>query len=119
MNVSTWGMFTAEHLFSLMLKSKESFGGVPACHSFQQQVLQLFLRRCPRPLDRPCRPQLADELSVLANNLPNLGFFKQKQTSSSFSLLTKDTAVPDKGLPLTKLPCFNKYTQEVYKQYGT
>lgn len=41
-------------------------------------------------------PQVSDELSVLADNLPNLGFFKQKQTSSSFSLLTKDTTVQDK-----------------------
>lgn len=44
----------------------------------------------------PGWPQLSDELSVLANNLPNLGFFKQKQ-SSSFSLLTKDTTMQDKG----------------------
>lgn len=41
-------------------------------------------------------PQVSDEISVLDNNLPNLGFFKQKQTSSSFSLLTKDTAGQDK-----------------------
>lgn len=41
-------------------------------------------------------PQVSDELSVLANNLPNLGFFKHKQTSSSFSLLTKDTTAQDK-----------------------
>lgn len=40
-------------------------------------------------------PQVSDELSVLADNLPNLGFFIQKQTSS-FSLLTKDTTVQDK-----------------------
>lgn len=41
-------------------------------------------------------PQVSDEISVLDNNLPNLGFFKLKQTLSSFSLLTKDTAGQDK-----------------------
>lgn len=35
-------------------------------------------------------PQVSDEISVLDNNLPNLGFFKQK------TLFTKDTAGQDK-----------------------
>lgn len=41
-------------------------------------------------------PQASDEISVLDNNLLSLEFFKQKQTSSSFSLFTQDTAGQDK-----------------------
>lgn len=63
-------------------------------------------------------PQVSDEISVLDNNLLNLGFFKQKQTPSSFSLLTKDTTGQDReATSYKKIATLNKYTEEVYKKY--
>lgn len=61
-------------------------------------------------------PQVSDEISALDNNLLYLGFFKQKQTSSSFSLFTKDTGGQDKeatsykNLPLL-INTFKKFTK--------
>lgn len=50
----------------------------------------------------PGCPQTSDELSVPANNLPNLGLFEQKRTPSSFTQLTKDIMLQDKEAPICK-----------------
>lgn len=50
----------------------------------------------------PGCPQTSDELSVPANNLPNLGLSEQKQTPSFFTLLTKDITLQDKEASICK-----------------